>query len=199
MLNARMEVSISFVKEHVCSLLFFFPSVFFFILIIGVSGSDPYIAPEVFSQEEHDPCGADVWSLAIIFVCMTLRRFPWTLPKPDVDPSFEAFVNPSGFGKARLMKLMPRESRAILCRMLEEDPEKRAKMPEVLADEWVRSIEACKTDDICLYHSHHLGDVVSNPRPKIKPESVETEKEDGCLTIATESTLSASIAVSPVH
>ncbi|KAG0055673.1 hypothetical protein BGZ83_007825 [Gryganskiella cystojenkinii] len=165
----------------------------------GVSGSDPYIAPEVFSQEEHDPCGADVWSLGIIFVCMTLRRFPWTLPRPEMDPSFEAYVNPSGFGKARLMKLMPRESRTILSRMLEEDPEKRAKMPEVLADEWVQSIEACKTDDVCLYHSHHLGDVVSNPNPKVKPDSPKTKDDGDTSTVASKLILSSGIPVAPVH
>ncbi|GJJ74003.1 hypothetical protein EMPS_06361 [Entomortierella parvispora] len=168
----------------------------------GVSGSDPYIAPEVFSQEEHDPCGADVWSLAIIFVCMTLRRFPWTLPRPEMDPSFQAFVNPSGFGKARLMKLMPRESRDILGRMLEADPEKRAKMPEVLADEWVQSIDACTAEASCLYHPHHLGDTTFNPNPKPKPESSTAEQEDektSATSTTSESIMAMQIPVSPVH
>ncbi|KAG0046758.1 hypothetical protein BGZ83_008069 [Gryganskiella cystojenkinii] len=168
----------------------------------GVSGSDPYIAPEVFSQEEHDPCGADVWSLGIIFVCMTLRRFPWTLPKADVDPSFEAFANPSGFGKARLLKLMPRESREILSKMLETDPEKRAKMPEVLADEWVRSIDACTVDEMCPYHPHHLGDSISNCNPKTKPEQCQEDcacEEEETSVSADVMASTTAIPVSPVH
>jgi serine/threonine protein kinase len=147
--------------------------------ILGVSGSDPYIAPEVFTADEHDPRLADVWSLGIIFVCMTLRRFPWTLPRVDVDPSFDAYAKASGAGKARLLKLMPRESRPILGRMLEMDPSKRALMPEVLADSWVQSIDACKIDYMCPYHPHHLGDTpeaISNPNPK--PRYTEQEQQE---------------------
>ncbi|KAI0318644.1 kinase-like domain-containing protein, partial [Amylostereum chailletii] len=59
----------------------------------GVVGSDPYLAPEVLSQDEYDPRKTDVWSVAVIFVCMLLRRFPWKIPDPKTDPSFRAFVN----------------------------------------------------------------------------------------------------------
>lgn len=59
----------------------------------GVVGSDPYLAPEILQSEEYDPRKTDVWSVAIIFLCMILRRFPWTIPDPKVDPSFRAFVH----------------------------------------------------------------------------------------------------------
>ncbi|KAJ8522902.1 hypothetical protein ONZ45_g546 [Pleurotus djamor] len=59
----------------------------------GIVGSDPYLAPEVISQDSYDPRKTDVWSVAIIFLCMTLRRFPWKIPDPKTDPSFRAFVN----------------------------------------------------------------------------------------------------------
>ncbi|KAG0049446.1 hypothetical protein BGZ83_005767 [Gryganskiella cystojenkinii] len=147
----------------------------------GVSGSDPYIAPEVFTTDEHDPRMADVWSLAIIFVCMTLRRFRWTLPRVDIDPSFESFAKANGAGKTRLLKLMPRESRRILGRMLEMDPAKRALMPEVLADPWIRGIDACTVDYMCPYHPHHLGDTpdaISNPNPKPRPSEPQQQRED---------------------
>ncbi|EPQ58208.1 Pkinase-domain-containing protein, partial [Gloeophyllum trabeum ATCC 11539] len=49
-------------------------------LASGVVGSDPYLAPEVLSQEKYDPRKTDVWSVGIIFMCMVLRRFPWTIP-----------------------------------------------------------------------------------------------------------------------
>ncbi|EJD53066.1 Pkinase-domain-containing protein, partial [Auricularia subglabra TFB-10046 SS5] len=48
-------------------------------LATGVVGSDPYLAPEVLSSETYDPRKTDVWSVAVIFLCMILRRFPWTL------------------------------------------------------------------------------------------------------------------------
>lgn len=57
----------------------------------GIVGSDPYLAPEVLNNEPYDPRKTDVWSLAIIFLCMILRRFPWKIPELS-DPSFKAFV-----------------------------------------------------------------------------------------------------------
>lgn len=62
-------------------------------LATGVVGSDPYLAPEILQTEEYDPRKTDVWSVAIIFLCMILRRFPWTIPDPKTDPSFRAFVH----------------------------------------------------------------------------------------------------------
>ena len=58
----------------------------------GIVGSDPYLAPEVLNGDSYDPRKTDVWSVAIIFVCMVLRRFPWKIPDPKTDPSFKAFV-----------------------------------------------------------------------------------------------------------
>jgi serine/threonine protein kinase len=59
----------------------------------GIVGSDPYLAPEVLSQQTYDPRLTDVWSCAIIFLCMILRRFPWKLPDLKTDPSYRLFVN----------------------------------------------------------------------------------------------------------
>lgn len=61
-------------------------------LATGVVGSDPYLAPEVLSSETYDPRKTDVWSVAVIFLCMILRRFPWTLPDAKKDLSYKAFV-----------------------------------------------------------------------------------------------------------
>ena len=59
----------------------------------GVVGSDPYLAPEVLNSQPYDPRKTDVWSIAIIFMCMILRRFPWKIPDPKTDPTFKAFVH----------------------------------------------------------------------------------------------------------
>ena len=58
----------------------------------GIVGSDPYLAPEVLDGNPYDPRKTDVWSVAIIFLCMVLRRFPWKIPDSKTDPSFKAFV-----------------------------------------------------------------------------------------------------------
>ncbi|KAK4688262.1 hypothetical protein P7C73_g1847, partial [Tremellales sp. Uapishka_1] len=59
----------------------------------GVVGSDPYLAPEVLSKDQYDPRLTDVWSVAIIFMCMILRRFPWKIPDYKTDMSYKLYVN----------------------------------------------------------------------------------------------------------
>jgi serine/threonine protein kinase len=59
----------------------------------GVVGSDPYLAPEVLHKDTYDPRLTDVWSVAIIFMCMILRRFPWKIPDYKTDMSFRLYVN----------------------------------------------------------------------------------------------------------
>ncbi|ROT40641.1 nitrogen permease reactivator protein [Sodiomyces alkalinus F11] len=61
------------------------------ILATGIVGSDPYLAPEVLSGEPYDAEAVDIWSLAIIFCCLSLRRFPWKVPKMT-DNSFRMFA-----------------------------------------------------------------------------------------------------------
>ncbi|KAK3368887.1 kinase-like domain-containing protein [Lasiosphaeria ovina] len=57
----------------------------------GIVGSDPYLAPEVYDEKKYDPQAVDIWSLAIIYCCMTLRRFPWKVPRLT-DNSFRLFA-----------------------------------------------------------------------------------------------------------
>ncbi|KAL2011591.1 hypothetical protein VTN00DRAFT_4309 [Thermoascus crustaceus] len=222
----------------------------------GIVGSDPYLAPEVYDEKRYDPRPTDIWSLAIIFCCMTLRRFPWKQPRLS-DNSFRLFVSPptpgtpvpdseprrrtdqrpkstpdlasmvkeekrmatpTGEKKApeqqngvsspthrhqhsrshsksqsksepvtreeqpqskqrggettgkeapplpssssstgqrqevikgpwRLLRILPRESRYIIGRMLKVDPKERATLNEVLTDEWVMNIRVCRQED----------------------------------------------------
>lgn len=54
-------------------------------------GSDPYLAPEVYDERKYDPQAVDIWSLAIIYCCMSLRRFPWKVPRMT-DNSYKLFA-----------------------------------------------------------------------------------------------------------
>ena len=58
----------------------------------GIVGSDPYLAPEVCIFSKYDPRPVDVWSVAIIFACMVLKKFPWKIPKLK-DNSFKLFCS----------------------------------------------------------------------------------------------------------
>ncbi|KEY74264.1 hypothetical protein S7711_00421 [Stachybotrys chartarum IBT 7711] len=199
----------------------------------GIVGSDPYLAPEVYDAKEYDAAAVDIWSLAIIFCCMTLRRFPWKNPRMT-DNSFKLFAaeptpghdplklvtppsrlaasSPSvtahdsvsdagrqrnhgtahtpahqphedhskreeGAGAAasnsaqaterqqhqthgtsgekkevirgpwRILRLLPRESRRIIYRMLDIDPKTRATMAEILEEPWVSDTVMCQQLD----------------------------------------------------
>ncbi|CUM66454.1 uncharacterized protein PRCAT00004118001 [Priceomyces carsonii] len=58
----------------------------------GIVGSDPYLAPEVLkNSNSYNPQPVDLWSIAIIYCCMTLKRFPWKIPHPDKDNSFKLY------------------------------------------------------------------------------------------------------------
>ncbi|KAG5927678.1 hypothetical protein E4U42_001960 [Claviceps africana] len=186
----------------------------------GIVGSDPYLAPEVYDSKEYDAAAVDIWSLAIIFCCMTLRRFPWKIPRmtdnsyklfasdptPGHDPSklighakstgdlsttvpreflpeddakakghhrkhsqyhvpgdkeaseatlgtdSQASQGAGGNGERkevirgpwRILRLLPRESRHIIHRMLDLDPKTRAKMDEILDETWVADAVICQ-------------------------------------------------------
>lgn len=58
----------------------------------GIVGSDPYLPPEVCIFSKYDPRPVDIWSIAMIFVCLTIKQFPWKIPKLK-DPSFKLFCS----------------------------------------------------------------------------------------------------------
>ncbi|KAI8884089.1 kinase-like protein [Backusella circina FSU 941] len=121
-----------------------------------ICGSDPYIAPEQYTQQEYDARKTDLWSCAIILICMILRRFPWRLPRPDKDQSYSTFVQPNGDGAKQLFRLLPRHMRPVISQILIPDPENRCRLEDVLEDEWVKSIDRCTPDVPSKQHHHHL-------------------------------------------
>lgn len=72
--------------------------------------------------------------------------------KPEVEAAKPATTSKSDNtnkgeiikGPWRLLRLLPRESRTIIGRMLEVDPRKRATIDEMLQDTWVSSSAVCK-------------------------------------------------------
>jgi serine/threonine protein kinase len=85
---------------------------------------------------------------------MMIRRFPWRIPRPSHDQSYKSFV--SGQGSQRLFKLLPKESRPIIERILTIDPANRCTLDDILNDEWVKSISVCDNDHAGEGHVHHL-------------------------------------------
>ncbi|OTA02363.1 Serine/Threonine protein kinase [Trichoderma parareesei] len=211
----------------------------------SIVGSDPYLAPEVYDSKEYNAEAVDIWSLAIIFCCMTLRRFPWKIPRMT-DNSYKLFaatptpghdprkllrpkstndlssVSPREFlpeddpkpqnnssdqshkrqdsdaspapeqtqlpipgvnvpsekkevirGPWRILRLLPRESRHIIHRMLDINPKTRAKMSEILEEPWVADTVICQQLENgevipASDHTHILEPPNSQPPPPKK-------------------------------
>lgn len=73
----------------------------------GIVGSDPYLAPEVCVFSRYDPRPVDIWSCAIIYCCMLLKKFPWKVPKLS-DSSFKMFASREpGVTFGELLKRVP--------------------------------------------------------------------------------------------
>lgn len=74
-------------------------------------------------------------------------------------------------GPWRILRLLPRESRHIIWRMLEMDPKKRATMDEILAEPWVADTIICQQLDSgevipACDHEHVLEPPSAQPQPK---------------------------------
>lgn len=150
--------------------------------ILGIFGSDPYIAPEQYVQPLYDPRLSDVWSCGIIFVCMTIKRFPWRLPRYS-DPSFKAFATNHNQQKFRLLKLLPRESRSVMTSILEVDPTRRYNLSTILKDDWIQNIDVCTTQEPGACHVHHVSSAITEKQRgnlvemTSEPPGVIAEKE----------------------
>ncbi|KAG0336507.1 serine/threonine-protein kinase HAL4/sat4 [Podila humilis] len=59
----------------------------------GIIGSEPYIAPEEFHQDEYDPRAVDVWACGIIFYVMYYAAMPWARADRKKDGRYARFFN----------------------------------------------------------------------------------------------------------
>lgn len=118
-------------------------------VILGIFGSDPYIAPEQYSQKEYSAFSADLWSCGVIFVCMVLRRFAWRVPRPGLDANYRLYLNNRG----SLLAYIPRYARPTIARLLEPNPQDRITLPMLMNDPWVASISTCPSSSAS--HHHH--------------------------------------------
>ncbi|KAI9295656.1 kinase-like protein [Neoconidiobolus thromboides FSU 785] len=105
--------------------------------VAGIYGSDPYIAPEVWSGRSYDPEKADLWSIAIIYVALHSGIFLWDKAIKD-DKRYERFPThvDSIFEKYKI----PSHARSILKRLLDPNPYTRANIQEVMCQEWIHQI-----------------------------------------------------------
>ncbi|KAI9641650.1 hypothetical protein NHQ30_009504 [Ciborinia camelliae] len=130
----------------------------------GICGSPPYIAPEVLEKKgDYDPRPLDVWSAAIVMLCMTANGCLWEQATPHTSPLYDELVrgwakwtaaHPDGamtdsdyphvsfFDK----HISPPALRRILLAMLNPDPRRRARIAETAKHRWLKNVECCQVD-----------------------------------------------------
>ncbi|CAG8547252.1 13574_t:CDS:1 [Ambispora leptoticha] len=135
-----------------CSTVFKYPFSDKIIMGSGAYGSDPYIAPECHLEGKYDPRLADTWSVGIIFVCMSIGRFPWMLANPKTETPYRIYLK----YPEKLLKRLPEESRQLIQWILEPDVAKRATISDILSHEWISSVERCHELESANDHAHVL-------------------------------------------
>lgn len=61
-------------------------------LIKGLVGSEPYIAPEEFIEQNYDARQVDVWSCGIIYMAMRKATHLWQVAKSGEDDSYDKYL-----------------------------------------------------------------------------------------------------------
>jgi len=116
----------------------------------GLCGSEPYIAPEQFLNKPYDARLVDIWACGIVYYCLHFQELPWRAAQPGSDPLYSSYAaacanpNPSvSTCPPTINNLNPRACRSLLRKMLEPDPRLRSTIDDVIAHQWVQSIEIC--------------------------------------------------------
>ncbi|KAJ4301627.1 serine/threonine-protein kinase HAL4/sat4 [Kalmusia sp. IMI 367209] len=106
----------------------------------GLQGSQPYMAPEVYTTENFDAKAIDIWSTGVIYVAMRTRRLVWNKASGE-DNHFHKFVMSCGSAEGfRPIELFE----GLLYATLRLNPQKRMTGPQVLDSQWLVEIMVCK-------------------------------------------------------
>ncbi|KAJ1762060.1 hypothetical protein LPJ77_001675 [Coemansia sp. RSA 2523] len=109
----------------------------------GLCGSEPYIAPEMFTAKSYDGRKADVWSAAVVFYTMVYNGIPWRAAKED-DTNYARYLEAVRAGRDyEGFRRIDARSRRLIQRMLNPDPAARPTMDEVLESDVMRRICVC--------------------------------------------------------
>ncbi|KAL0086245.1 kinase-like domain-containing protein [Phycomyces blakesleeanus] len=122
----------------------------------GVIGSEPYIAPEAFTEKEYWGAAADVWSAGIVLYCIYLGGMAWHKAKKS-DSAYAVFSRTYATQQFQLFQRLIPGARTLLYRILDPNPDTRITADEILQDPWIKSI------DVCDQHHPHNHTVHTRP------------------------------------
>ncbi|GMM34837.1 putative serine/threonine protein kinase [Saccharomycopsis crataegensis] len=128
----------------------------------GVCGSEPYVAPEEFTQKYYDPRLADVWALGVIYMVMRVGTYVWQVAKKDQDELYDKYLkrrpyeDEDGYltkGKFDAIERLKNDGvsksiakckRDTIYDILEPDPEERMTTLDIYETKWIKSLKGCR-------------------------------------------------------
>jgi serine/threonine protein kinase len=112
----------------------------------GLCGSEPYIAPEQFTNIPYDARLVDVWACGVVYYCMHFQELPWRVAQTS-DPLYSTYASACASSPTNcpptISNLQPRACRPLLRKMLEPDPKLRTLIEEAINHPWLQGIEVC--------------------------------------------------------
>ncbi|KAJ2823570.1 serine/threonine protein kinase, partial [Coemansia sp. 'formosensis'] len=130
--------------------------------VVGVCGSDPYIAPEVLLSRRQIPYYAqvaDIWSVGIMYMCMTLLKFPWRIADTETDRNYGSYIREWPRGRDKLFAQLPKlrhDGQKVIEGMVYPDAKGRFTMEEVMDSEWMKEVDVCHTIFPAKAHTHRM-------------------------------------------
>ncbi|KAJ1990283.1 serine/threonine protein kinase [Coemansia spiralis] len=130
--------------------------------VVGVCGSDPYIAPEVLMSRRQLPYYAqiaDIWSVGIMYMCMTLLKFPWRIADTETDRNYGSYIRDWPRGREKLFAQLPKlrhDGQQTIEGMVYPETKDRLTMNQVMESEWMKEIDVCRTGFPAKSHTHHM-------------------------------------------
>ncbi|KAJ1798855.1 serine/threonine protein kinase [Coemansia sp. RSA 2399] len=130
--------------------------------VVGFCGSDPYIAPEVVQSHRQVPYYAqvaDIWSVGIMYMCMTLLKFPWRIADTEADRNYGSYIRDWPRGRDKLFAQLPKlrlDGQDVIQGMMYPEVKGRFTMDQVMESEWMKEIDFCHTGIPAKTHTHDM-------------------------------------------
>ncbi|CAG8435616.1 3703_t:CDS:2 [Ambispora gerdemannii] len=110
----------------------------------GICGSEPYIAPEEFTEAWFDPRLVDVWACGIIYMGMITGRQLWRIAKAHEDSNFKIYLQARSQGETLTpFQGLCTRRRRIISRIIEPNPKDRITIEQITNDPWFAGLKIC--------------------------------------------------------
>lgn len=98
-------------------------------------GTPAYIAPEILRDKGYEGFAVDLWSAGVVLYAMLYGTVPF---KANNMSELQKMIMKA---KYTMKDDVSEEARGLLKGLLEKDPSKRLKIPEIYAHQWLQDID----------------------------------------------------------